>query len=99
MRVEFLEPARSEFNEAVDYYEGRQPGLGLKFEEEVKSTIQRIAAFPAAWSRLSERTRRCRTNKFPYGIIYQVKGDVLLVVAVMHLHRDPTTWRERLSGR
>ena len=27
---------------------------------------------------------------------YQVRGDILLVVAVMHLHREPRTWKDRL---
>ncbi|HMD98943.1 MAG TPA: type II toxin-antitoxin system RelE/ParE family toxin [Terriglobia bacterium] len=60
--------------------------------------IQRILQYPEAWSPLSARTRRCRTNKFPYGVIYQIRGDTVLIVAVMHLHRKPGTWKNRLRG-
>lgn len=96
MAVTFLAPARAEFVEAVAYYESQKQGLGSQFAEEVKHTIQRILQYPEAWSPISKRTRRCRTNKFPYGVIYQVRGDVLLIVAVMHFHREPRTWKDRL---
>jgi hypothetical protein len=96
--VKFLAPARSELAEAIDYYESQEPGLGAQFAEEVKRTLERILQYPEAWAPLSKRTRRCRTNKFPYGVIYQARGDVLLIVALMHLRREPSTWRGRLGG-
>jgi plasmid stabilization system protein ParE len=95
MVVKFLVPTQAELAEAVAYYDSQESGLGSKFAEEVKRTIERILQYPQAWSLLSRRTRRCRTNKFPYGIIYQIRGDVVLIVAVMHLHREPTTWKRK----
>ena len=96
MNVEFLTPARAEFVEAVRYYESQRTGLGDEFAAEVQRTIERILQYPEAWSLLSRRTRRCPTNRFPYGIIYQVRGNALLIIAVMHLHRAPLSWRSRL---
>ncbi len=97
MVVEFLVPAQAEFDEAVAYYDSQQAGLGSQFAKEVSFTLQRILQYPEAWSPLSKRARRCRTHKFPYGIIYQIRGGLLLVVAVMHLHREPRTWKSRLD--
>jgi ParE toxin of type II toxin-antitoxin system, parDE len=99
MNVEFLAPVRIEFAEAVRHYETQRPGLGDEFAAEVQRTIERILQYPEAWSLLSRRTRRCPTNRFPYGIIYQVRGDTLLIIAVMHLHRAPLSWRSRLPRR
>jgi plasmid stabilization system protein ParE len=96
MEVKFLAPAQAELEEAVAYYEAQKEGLGFEFTEEVKRAIQRILQFPEAWSPISRHTRRCRTSKFPYGVIYQIRGDVLLIVAVMHLHREPRNWKSRL---
>ena len=96
MVVKFLAPAQAELVEAVAYYNSQRPGLGSQFAEEVKRTIERILQFPEAWRLISARTRRCRANKFPYGIIYQMRGNVVLIVAVMHLHREPQTWKSRL---
>jgi plasmid stabilization system protein ParE len=98
MRVEFLPPAASEFIEAVAYYNAQKEDLGSEFAVEVRRTIERILQYPEAWTLLSQRTRRCQTNRFPYGIIYQHRGDLLLVVAVMHLHRQPASWQARLRS-
>ena len=96
MNVDFLRPAEAEFLEAVAYYNQQSEGLGYEFAAEVQRTVTRIVRFPEVWPKLSERTRRCRTNRFPYGVIYQVRGDTLLVVGVMHLRRHPDSWRTRL---
>lgn len=96
MRVEFTSAAEGEFYEAIVYYNGESEGLGYEFAAEVNRTLGRIIAYPNAWAPLSRRTRRCRTNRFPYGIVYQSRGDVVLIVAVMHLHRDPRSWEVRI---
>jgi len=96
MNVSFLGPAEAELVDAVAYYNQQSEGLGYEFAAEVKRTMARIIQFPDAWPKLSERTCRCRTNRFPHGVIYQVRGDTILVVGVMHLHRHPETWRSRL---
>jgi hypothetical protein len=99
IRIEFLAPAHAELAEAIAYYNSQKPGLGLRFAEEVKRTIERILEYPEAWSPISKRTRRCQTNKYPYALIYQMRGDLLLIIAVMHLHREPRSWKSRLPGR
>jgi hypothetical protein len=65
MRVRFLAAARREFEDAVAYYDSKEPGLGDEFADEVWNTISRIASHPNAWQQLSSRTRRCLTNRFP----------------------------------
>jgi len=75
MDVEFLLSAEKEFEEAVIYYNSQGEGLGFEFAAEVKNTIQRILDYPKAWPKISKRTRRCRTNRFPYGIIYQIRKE------------------------
>jgi ParE toxin of type II toxin-antitoxin system, parDE len=82
MDVVFLAPAQAEFAEAVAYYNAQRDGLGEEFAEEVQRTIARIREYPEAWSLLSRRTRRCPTNRFPYGIIYQIRGHTLLIISV-----------------
>ena len=93
MKVTFLETAENELLNAVDYYNRECPGLGYEFMAEVLTTVDRITGNPDAWQRLSRRTRRALTNRFPYGLIYQNRGDEILVVAVMHLHRHPDSWK------
>jgi hypothetical protein len=28
--------------------------------------------------------------------MYQIRSDMILIVAIMHLHRDPESWKDRL---
>jgi len=97
MEIVFLPPAKEELIEAISYYNSQSEGLGYEFATEIKRTLERIAQYPDAWFKLSSRTRRCRTNRFPYGVIYQVRKEILLIVAVMHLSKKPETWKSRLK--
>jgi len=99
MKYSFHPSAQFELNEAIAYYEECRRGLGLAFAKEVSSTIHRIIQFPEAWSPLSENTRRCVTNRFPYGIIYQIIGDEILILAVTQLNRKPGYWQDRQRPR
>ena len=99
MRIAFLPPARAELTDAISYYNIQSEGLGYEFAAEVKRTLERIVQYPDAWPKLSKRTHRCRTNRFPYGVIYQIRKETLLIVAVMHLAREPETWKSRLRSK
>lgn len=78
MNITFLAPAEAEVLDAVDYCNSQSEGLGYEFAAEVKRTIVGVIQYPDAWFQLSQRTRRCRTNRFPYGVIYQVRSEVRL---------------------
>jgi ParE toxin of type II toxin-antitoxin system, parDE len=98
MKVSFLKPADDELHEAIAYYQIQRDGLGDEFLIEVLSALDRIKLFPQAWSPLSKRTRRCLIRRFPYGIVYSLREDEILVVAVAHLHRQPLYWENRLNN-
>ena len=49
MRFSFHPEAEEELNQAIDYYEDREPGLGYDFALEVYAAIQPIVKFPKAW--------------------------------------------------
>jgi hypothetical protein len=34
--------------------------------------------------------------RFPYGLIYSIDGDTVVIVAVAHLHRRPRFWIDRI---
>jgi hypothetical protein len=94
MTYHFHPEAEVELNEAVEYYDGCQDGLGLEFAKEIYATIENICQFPLAWTPLSQNTRRCLLNRFPYGVVYQFK-DRIIIIAIMQLNREPGYWRQR----
>ena len=98
MNIGFFEPAAAELYEAIGFYNIQRQSLGLEFAKEVQDTIERIKQNPEAWTTISssKQARRCLTNRFPYGIIYQIRENTILIVAVMHQRRRPQTWQSRL---
>jgi len=95
MRFYFHPDAETELDRAVGYYESCRPGLGLELAQEVYAAVARIIAFPDAWSAMSENTRRCLVNRFPFAVIYQVRSGYVCVIAVADLRRRPGYWRNR----
>jgi hypothetical protein len=95
MKFSFHPSAVIELNEGVDYYESCQTGLGAAFTDEVRAAIHRILEHPKAWALLSKNTRRCLTNRFPFGVVYQIVEDGIFILAVMHLNRRPDYWQSR----
>jgi hypothetical protein len=96
MKVTFLSIAETEFVEAINYYNERSQGLGYEFAAEVKAVIQRIVQYPEAWPVVTKETRKCRCKRFPYSIVYLLKNDKIVIIAVMHLHRKPGYWVDRI---
>lgn len=96
MIVRFLAEAEAELDHAVADYEAHAPGLGKEFAAEVRQALSRIQDHPEAWQRLGRRVRRCLLHRFPYGLIYAPLPNEIVIVAVMHLHRKPGYWRNRL---
>ncbi|MBM3132908.1 MAG: type II toxin-antitoxin system RelE/ParE family toxin [Deltaproteobacteria bacterium] len=96
MRIRFLEIAQIELDEAIGYYGYEAPGLGEAFLTEVLNALDRIGKHSEAWQSCSKRTRRCQTRRFPYGIVYQIREDEILIVAIAHLHRKPDYWKGRM---
>jgi len=97
MSVRLLPAAQSELDEAIHGYNQQAPGLGDSFLVEFLRTIQLIERYPNGWHPLSNQTRRCRLRRFPYGVIYNIHQDDILVVAVAHLHRRPAHWHGRVN--
>ncbi len=96
MKYGFHPEAEEEFLSAVDYYESCELGLGYDFAIEVHSAIEYIVSFPNAWPSLEHDIRRCQIRRFPYGIVYAQDGERILILAIMHLHRDPDYWNDRI---
>ena len=94
MKVRFLTPASIELADAIKYYEDQRPALGYELLSEVEAAVDKIMQFPSAWTLLSKRTRRILLKRFPFGILYQVQGDEIIIAAVMDLRRNPTHWND-----
>jgi len=96
MKIRFLIPAQSEVDDAVAWYASQSRSLGTQFLDDLDRTVRRIAAYPRASTEIEEGLRRCLLSRFPYGIIYGIDSETVIIIAVAHLHREPRYWIDRL---
>lgn len=97
MKVIFHSEEEEELDRTVTYYESCQDGLGIEFYRAVFAVVHRIREFPESGSPLSRKTRRSLLRRFPFGVIYQISGQVLFIVAIADLRRRPGYWLKRVS--
>jgi plasmid stabilization system protein ParE len=90
--VTFSELAEREMNEAAQYYESEQPGLGVAFLADVMHGTEAIVEHPAAGVVVLGSIRRRLCRRFPYARLYDVTPHEVRVLAVMHLKRRPGYW-------
>lgn len=95
MKLEILDEAAAELNDAVAHYEEIEPGLGARLKMEVRQTLQWIDE-NAEIPRLRPRGyRRVNLRVFRYYIAYHIWKDVVWILAFAHGHRRPEYWIER----
>lgn len=96
MNLKYLKIAREEFHDAIKYYETQQIDLGLEFQKDIRRSIERIKQFPNAYVIVKEDIRRCLLHKFNYSILYTIKDNYILIIAISHQHRKPNYWTDRI---
>lgn len=97
MELIFAKLARAEMAEAKRYYERQQRGLGVTFQHEAAVSAKRILEQPLAWQVEIDPVRRFVFNRFPYKMLYVIRREHIVVLAVAHQHRHPDYWIERLD--
>ena len=93
--VKFHPDAESEMIEAAAFYEGQQSDLGRRFLASVQDAVNRIILNPHLYPTVELDIRRCLTKTFPFGVIFRERSDRIIIMAIMHLHRDPGYWKDR----
>ncbi|MCP4130992.1 MAG: type II toxin-antitoxin system RelE/ParE family toxin [bacterium] len=99
MNIIFDEIAQNELHDTIVFYELEVSGLGEKFREEIKKSIERIINYPEAWSVEIGDVRKYLLHKFPYKILYSIETDYIYIIAIAHLHRRPNYWIDRFNKR
>lgn len=88
--------ASAEFHEAFDWYEQQRPGLGVEFAERVQAVFDSIAAMPEQHAIVYRDVRKALVKPYPYAIIYRIRNNQVVVLAVFHSKRNPSIWKSRV---
>lgn len=87
--------AESDIQEAYAWYEDQSKGLGADFILCVDAALSLIQRSPELYAQVHKNIRRALTRRFPYGIFYIAEVDKIIVLAVLHVKRNPKHWQKR----
>jgi toxin ParE1/3/4 len=94
-RLYLKSPANLDYAAAVDYFEGRQHGLGREFEQELGGLFEQIKDSPERFPQIAANVRKANLHRFKYKICFPVEGDEIGILAIYHPSRDPDALRKR----
>lgn len=91
-RLRFSPRAVRETGEAREWYETQNPGLGDEFVAALELQIKRLEQAPLLYGEVMPGVCRALLPRFPYGVFYVVRGELVHVLAVLHDARSPRRW-------
>ena len=87
--------AQADIDDAVTWYEQQQSGLGSRFLDVLDHVFKRIRDTPLQFPTISVGMRRALLHTFPYAVYFRETERAVVILAVLHLRRDPRIWRRR----
>jgi toxin ParE1/3/4 len=95
--VRLLVPARDEMRDAADYYERCSEGLGCDFTHCLDQAVHTIRENPERWPVVkSGVVHRYLLGRFPFCLLYRIDANEIVVLAIMHMSRNPECWLNRI---
>jgi plasmid stabilization system protein ParE len=90
------EKALQDAQEAIDYYEEQQAGLGGRFEKELNQQITLLEKNP--FFRIRYDQIRCLPlKKFPFMLHFTIDESekIIAVIAIFHTAQHPKKWKKK----
>ena len=90
-KVIYSAHALTDLEDAVEYYNGQQKGLGKRFAAQVQLALASIKKNPHFASFRYEDVRCAQVPKFPYLVHYTIDEDsrTVLIAAIYSTHQQP----------
>ena len=92
--------ARHEWHDAVDWYEDREPGVGLRFDDELRTFLRTLAQDPGRFRLFTRRIHKAKVPPpWPHSVYFTINVEYreVKVIAVWHGARNPAELRRRLK--
>lgn len=75
--------------DAYDWYEMQQPGLGEVFLTEVINCIEKLESWPTVYPKLKGNMSQIILNRFPYVLVFEIVETNVVIYAVFHTSLNP----------
>jgi len=89
--------AQEDLDDAFQWYEEQEPGLGKEFIRCVDAKIADLNLHPFHHSVVqSDQVRRVLVNRFPFSVYFVNEVRLITIFAILHQRRNPEYWKSRL---
>lgn len=89
--------AERDFDDAHDWYERQNAGLGKEFarcvDVKLTSVLRSAQKHQIVYKKI---VRRALVSRFPFSIYFVDREETVIVFAILHQHRNPNTWKSRV---
>jgi toxin ParE1/3/4 len=94
--LRLISPVLDEIAEVTQRYLEESPAAARGFFDAVEHAEELIAENPHIGRPAERGTRRFPLPRFPYDVVYLIKPDETVILAVAHHRRHPEYWVDRL---
>jgi plasmid stabilization system protein ParE len=92
MRLRYTRPALADLEAVLDYIAIHSPQGAMRVRMRVQAIVNLLLSYPLIGSQTEDSAiRRINTAPYPYLIFYEVAGGEIIIHAVRHAARDPSS--------
>src|SRR5690606_20370449 len=97
LTLRYKRQAVAEMEAATRWYAQQRPELAPDFIGQVNELLKTIATEPERFAIIHRDARQAIMHRFPYSIIFAVRGEFAEVLSVFHSSRNPRIWKRRAN--
>ncbi len=93
-----LQDVAGDLNDGKAFYDQIEPGVGNYFWDSLLTDIESLVIYAGIHER-KHGLHRMLARRFPYAIYYEVANEIVDVIAVLPMRRNPAWVKKKLEGR
>jgi plasmid stabilization system protein ParE len=92
MRLRYTQPALADLDSILTYITAHSPQGAARIHSRIATVIGLLLSYPRVGVQTDDPTIRCiNASPYPNLVFYEVAGDEIIIHAIRHGARDPST--------
>jgi plasmid stabilization system protein ParE len=97
VQIRLTRSAEEDLLRGLAFYEAQQQSLGTYFLNSLYADIDSLMLYAGIQAKPLGRFHRALSKRFPFAIYYEIRDDIVTVVAVLDCRQNPGATRSRLT--
>ena len=96
-KIIILPFAEQDIRDSIDYYIEKEVELDKQFLKVINQAFQLILDNPLSFPLVKNNIRKFVIKDFPFNVFYITDKEIIYILAVFHMKRDPKKWKKRIK--